>query len=131
MSSRLKRIFNVVIFFIALVFVALQFFNAISYPLISKRQSQNGMLTIHAFHSLQDGFGHAPYGQILVISRESHLSTPDNGYIFFAGYCKSPLEFEWQSDEQIFVRCIDGNEKQGPRTLASIAYGIKIDYTWQ
>ena len=131
MSSRLKKITAAVICFIALGFAALHFLSGMSYSLESKSQSPNGKLTIHVFQSLQDGFGHAPYGQILAISRKSQLSSPDDGYVFFAGYCKSLLSSQWKSDNHISVRCIDGNKSEGPRTLASVAYSIKIDYTWQ
>ena len=131
MFSHPKKITVAIIFFIALGFVVLDFIFGMSYSLTSKIQSPNGKFTIHEFQSLQDGDGHAPYGKILVVSRKSQLSSPDDGYVFFAGRCKSPLSSQWQGDNHISVRCIDGNKGEGPRTLASVAYGIKIDYTWQ
>lgn len=132
MSSRLKKISATIILFTALVFAALYFISGMSYGLLSKIQSPDGNFKIHLFQSLQDGLGHAPYGRILALSPKSELRSPDDGYVFFAGYCtRSSLTVEWQSDTHIVVRCVNGNKDSGPRTMASVAYGIKIDYLWQ
>lgn len=131
MSSRLKKFSIAVICFIALGVTALNFLSRTSYSLVSKSQPPNRKLTIHMFRSLQDGFGHAPYGMILALSPKLELRSPDDGYVLFAGYCKSSLAAEWKSNERIFVRCVDGDKGEGPRTMASVAYGIKVDYSWQ
>lgn len=131
MPSCLKKLIAPVFCLVSLGLVALQFFSGMNYSLVSKSPSPNGRLTIHVFQSLEDGFGHAPYGTILAVSPKSQLSSPDDGYVFFAGYCKSSLTSEWQGDRHIVVRCIHGNEGESPRTLASVAYGVKIDYSWQ
>ncbi len=101
------------------------------YSLVSKRQSPNGRFTVHEFQSNQDGFGHAPYGKILAISPSARLRSPDDGYVFFAGYCKSSLAYEWHNNDRVSVRCVEGNQGDGPRTLASVAYGVKVGYVWQ
>ena len=101
------------------------------YSLISERESPNGKMTIHEFRSNHDGLGHAPYGNTLALSLGSKLKKPDKGFVFFAGYCKDSILYEWNSNETISVRCIDGNRGKGPRTLASVMYGIKVNYSWQ
>lgn len=112
-------------------FAARYFFAGMEYSLISNSQSPNGSFTIHEFRSNQDGFGHAPYGSILVISSKTKLKLLDDGYVFFAGYCKSSPAYEWHGNESVSVRCINGNDGDGPRTLASVAYGVKFNYSWQ
>jgi hypothetical protein len=88
-------------------------------------------MTVHEFRSHIDGLGHAPYGNILALSIGPKIKNPDEGYVFFAGYCKGSTLYEWSSNETISVRCIDGNRGHGPRTLASVMYGIKVNYSWQ
>ncbi len=101
------------------------------YSLLSKSPSPSGKFTIYEFRSNQDGFGHAPYGNILAISPRAKLTAPDDGYVFFAGYCQSPVAYEWRDDANIAVRCIGGDRDAGPRTLVAVAYGIRLHYSWQ
>ena len=98
------------------------------YSLVSVHPSPNGKLSIHEFKSLDDGRGHAPYGQILALSHGSKLTHPENGFVFFAGYCKEPLQFGWNGNENVSIHCVDGNREGGPRTLASVMYGVKVSY---
>ena len=101
------------------------------YSLISERKSPNGKMIVHEFRSNHDGLGHAPYGSTLALSHGKRIRSPDEGFVFFAGYCAGPILYEWNSNESVSVRCIDGDRNEGPRTLASAMYGIKVNYAWQ
>ncbi|WP_156905413.1 hypothetical protein [Chitinibacter tainanensis] len=98
-----------------------------AYSHIGSSTSPNGKFTAHLFRSNQDGFGHAPYGQVLALSEHAQLRSPDDGYVIFAGYCKNALSFEWEHNETIKVRCINPNI----RTLATIAYGLNVVHRWE
>jgi hypothetical protein len=135
MPTRLQKV-TVTLFWLSVGIVLLwltgsHLLAGMDYSLISERESPNGKITIHEFRSNHDGLGHAPYGKTLSLSHGSKIKKPDAGFVFFAGYCKDPILYEWNSNETISVRCIDGNRGEGPRTLASVMYGIKVNYSWQ
>lgn len=117
-------------FLVILWGVGAYFFAGMDYPHISKQSSPSGKMTVHEFTSMHDNLGHAPYGRTLSVSSSKILLNPDEGYVFFAGYCRT-LQYEWRSDEQVLVRCDKGGGKEGPRTLASVMYGVKVSYTEQ
>lgn len=135
MPTRLQKITSTIVWcsvgILIILFSGRHFLAGTGYSLVSKGHSPNGRFTIHEFQSNQDGFGHTPYGKILAISPQAKLSAPDDGYVFFAGYCNSSLAYEWHGSERISVRCIEGSRGNSPRTLASVAYGVKVSYTWQ
>lgn len=125
---------KIVLGFIGVLFVgflAWFFLATTGYSLLSQSQSPSGKFTIYEFRSHQDGFGHAPYGNILALSPREGLTAPDDGYVIFAGYCQPPLVYGWRDANNIEVRCMGGDRDAGPRTLASVAYGIRLHYSWQ
>jgi hypothetical protein len=104
------------------------FFAGINYPHISKQSSPSGKMTVHEFTSMHDNLGHAPYGRTLSLSLSNTLlKNPDEGYVFFAGYCNT-LQYEWKSDDEMHIFCNQGGRKVGARTLASVMYGVKVAY---
>lgn len=130
-TSRFQRT-SAVLFWVSFCIAALwavssYFSSRFDYAPISKLASPNGKMTIHEFTSMQDSLGHAPYGQTLVISRNSILLDPDKGYVFFAGYCR-PLQYEWRSDEEVLIRCKRVSSRDATQTLATLMYGIKVSY---
>jgi hypothetical protein len=104
------------------------FLTGLYYQLDSERSSPDGRMTIYSFQSLQDGLGHAPYGHTLALSRHGRIREPDEGYVFFAGYCVSPVQYEWKTDNRVFVRCQRGRDTK-IRTLATMMYGIQIEFS--
>ncbi len=135
MPTRLQKITSTIVWssvsILAIYFAGRHLLFGWDYSFVSKAQSPNGLLTIHEFQSIIDGFGHAPYGTILAISPKPKIRSPEEGYVFFAGYCQSSISYEWKDDKRISVRCIEGSGGNGPRTLASVAYGVNVNYLGQ
>lgn len=88
-------------------------------------ESPNGEFRIFAFHVTLDGAAqHAPYGDVLSVTRESRLLQPNDGYVIFAGYCRGGVTPEWKANDRIVVRCTGRDQV---RTLAVRAYGIGVE----
>lgn len=88
-------------------------------------ESPNGEFRIYAFHVTLDGVAeHAPYGDVLSLTRHSRLLQPNDGYVIFAGHCRQGVLPEWKGNDRIVVRC---GSREGIRTLAVLAYGIAIE----
>lgn len=115
---------------IGAMFLCLISFLFPDYSLLTTKASPDGKMTISEFQSRTDGFGHAPYGTYLVLSREKKIKHPDDGYIFFAGYC-SEIYFDWRSNDTIFIRCISKSKETNISTLATLMYGIKVEFDTQ
>ncbi len=130
-NSRFQKI-SAILFWVSCCLVALwaaaSYFSArFDYPLVSKLPSPNGKMTIYEFTAMHDNLGHAPYGQTLALSRSFNLLNPDNGYVFFAGYCR-PLHYEWRSDDEVLIRCKRVSSRDATQTLATLMYGVKVTY---
>ncbi|MBI5890885.1 MAG: hypothetical protein HZB47_09435 [Nitrosomonadales bacterium] len=100
----------------------------LNYSKGSQLPSPDGKKTIHEFRSNQDGVGHAPYGTTLSLSFGKTLAQPDDGYVFFAGYCKTPVSYAWLSNDKVVVSCELAEGEKAPRTLARLTYGIEIGF---
>ena len=92
--------------------------------LVSTESAPGGSLIVTELHSLSES-GHAPYGQYLVLSRKQ-VTTPDKGFVIFAGYCNS-LSYSWISNTEIFISCDSGNSDT-IRTKSIRALGVEIIY---
>lgn len=101
--------------------------NSMHYSLRSQQSSPDNRKTIFEFQSHQDGRDHAPYGSTLSLAFDKSIHKPDSGYVFFAGYCKQPLTYSWQSNEKIVVNCQPSKEHSMPRTQAIRMYGIAVE----
>lgn len=112
-----------IIFEIALNLV-LNYLMPRDHQLVSKKISPNSRFTMHAFQSHTEGDDHAPYGDILVLSRKDSLDKPSEGYVIFAGYCIPPLNYAWVTDSKIRITC---NAADAPKTVVSAAYGITVE----
>ena len=95
------------------------------YPLKGVTESPNGNYRIFNFHSLSDDSGHAPYGTNLSLTRNRHISSPDDGYVIFGGHCKTGARVEWKGDAHIIVYC---EQVDSAKTQVARAYGIDIEY---
>ena len=104
------------------------FLTGMYYELDSERASPDGTMIIYRFQSLEDSLGHAPYGHTLALARNRKIREPDQGYVFFAGYCVAPVQYEWKSNTKVSVRCQRGRDTK-IRTLASVMYGIEIEFS--
>lgn len=93
---------------------------------ISSQASPDGIHTVFEFRSNDDGAGHAPYGTSLVLAKGKTLSRPEDGYVFFAGYCNGPLAYAWRDNRTVTVSC-RGADKPVLRTHAVLAQGISIE----
>lgn len=91
---------------------------------VQELASPDGSLVIQEFRSNRDGFDHAPYGQMLVLSRKP-TRNPEDGYVFFAGYCQK-LSYAWEGMTRVNVQCL-GDDTE-PRTLSTQMYGIEVQY---
>jgi hypothetical protein len=98
--------------------------DGMDYQFVSSASAPDGRLVVTELQSSSEG-AHAPYGQHLVLSREV-VSTPDEGYVLFAGYCKS-VSYSWASNEEIIISC-DGGNAETIRTKSIRALGIEIKY---
>lgn len=101
--------------------------HSMHYSLRSQQSSPDGRKTIFEFQSHQDGRNHAPYGRTLSLAFDKSIHKPDSGYVFFAGYCKQPLTYSWQSNGKIVVNCQSSKENTTPRTQAIRMYGIAVE----
>jgi hypothetical protein len=103
-------------------------FSGIFYSVTSRQASPDGQMTIHEFRSHDEG-GHAPYGKVLALSRQSKIDRPEEGDVFFAGYCQGTLEYSWKDAKNIMVRCgLKSPADESIRTRSSIVRGIRIQY---
>ncbi|XZG71428.1 hypothetical protein ACTSKR_06105 [Chitinibacteraceae bacterium HSL-7] len=102
--------------------------SAMSLAKLPEQASPDGRLYLAAFRSLDDGFGHAQYGDLLALSNRRGLTQPEDGHVIFAGYCKDNVHYRWQDASHIAIRYQGGENKRAPRTLASTAYGIRVSY---
>jgi hypothetical protein len=105
--------------------------SGMDYSLESELASPDGKMTIYEFQSLQDGQSHAPYGKVLSLAFRDKPRMPDDGYVFFAGYCSSPLKYEWVANDKIAVACNSPVGAKGIRTLARSMYGIGVELSNQ
>jgi hypothetical protein len=99
--------------------------NRLVFSLKGVTESPNGNYRIFDFQSSDDGSGHAPYGTNLSLTRNRHISSPDDGYVIFGGYCKTGARVEWKSDAHITVYC---EQVEPAKTQVVRAYGIDIEY---
>ncbi len=95
------------------------------YPLKSQKVSPNGEMTIFEFNQLSDGRTHAPYGTLLSLSHSNNIHHPEEGYTFFAGYCR-PLNYNWETDFKILVSCHPA-ERKLIKTQAILVHGVMIE----
>lgn len=86
----------------------------------SSKPSPDGKYVItYLRNSYEDG--HAPYGEILVLSSEQ-VKTPEQGHVIFAGYCNDKLNYFWASNESINIKC----NLRAIHTVSAMAYGITV-----
>lgn len=126
MNNRIKVVLPwVVIAIFLLIQLAQYFFGSLEYSLESQLPSPDERHTVFEFRSNNDGAGHAPYGTLLSLSR-GPIHVPDEGFVFFAGYCKRPLSYSWQGNRRLIVRC-QSSSNEPIRTQAVLAFGIRIE----
>ena len=104
--------------------VAINSLDEFDYNFVTSKQSSNKQYTIFEFESTSEA-GHAPYGRELVLTKKNSINTPKEGYVIFAGYCKS-LEYSWKTNSTIQVIC-KSNEKISIRTKVNKAHNINIE----
>lgn len=93
----------------------------------SNKTSPSGEYTVYQIESVSEE-GNAPYGQHLVLTDKKFVMRPEDGKVIFAGYCKTPLVYEWKSDQQISIQCTpDKAEGSHTKVKEDTAFGIKID----
>ena len=93
---------------------------------VSNRTSPDGKHTVVEFKSYDDGAGHAPYGTSLSLSQKQTISGPENGDVFFAGYCQQPLSYAWRGNSTITVSC-RATDKPALLTHAVLVRGIRVE----
>lgn len=104
----------------------------LDYTQVSEQSSPDGQKRIVELRSQQDGAGQAPYGSLLVLSLGQSVQQPEDGYLFFAGYCRSPLGYRWLNDLAVEVHCQANAAVTSPVvTLAKRMYGIEVKFSEQ
>jgi hypothetical protein len=98
------------------------------YAVKSRKPSPDGQWTISELQSYQDGRQHAPYGTYLVLARDSNIRKPEQGHVFFAGYCHEPLVYAWRSVDEVVVQCTTSQPEIAVRTRAQVMYGIRVSF---
>lgn len=95
----------------------------IYFPVRGIFESPDGKHRIFEFTSMQDGWGHAPYGTNLSLTRKERISSPEDGYVIFGGYCKGRADVEWKGNTRVNLYC----EQTVPANTQAIrVYGIDI-----
>ena len=123
-SKKLAIIITSVTVILALYFYGKHFMFKMDWEYISSATSPDGAFTIKYYQS-QSESGHAPYGDNLVIESWRSFPYPKQGETFFAGYCGQNLEFKWEGNKKIIIRC---PVHQDPiRTQAIIVHGINVE----
>lgn len=98
------------------------------YAVKSRKPSPDGQWTISELQSYQDGRQHAPYGTYLVLARDDKIRKPEEGYVFFAGYCNEPMAYAWRSADEVTVQCTTSQPEIAVRTRAQVMYGIRVSF---
>jgi len=101
--------------------IASNSFHGLDYKFITSKQSSSKQYTVFEFESTSEA-SHAPYGRELVLTKKNSINFPEEGYLIFAGYCKS-LEYSWKTNSSIQVLC----ENNKIITQAKKAYDINIE----
>ncbi len=101
--------------------IASNSFLGVDYKFKTSKQSPSKQYTIFEFESRSET-GHAPYGSELILTKKNTINFPKEGYLIFAGYCKS-LEYSWKTNSSIQVIC----ENSKIITQVKKAYDINIE----
>lgn len=123
-SKQLAIIISSLLMLIAIFFYGKHMLFKMDWEFISSATSPNGAFKIKHYQSRTEA-GHAPYGDNLVIESWKSFPYPKTSETFFAGYCGQKLEFKWESNKKIIIKC---PTSQGPfRTQAIVVHGIKVE----
>lgn len=86
---------------------------------------------LYHYRYISDINRHAPYGDYLILYRESlRFKNPKEGYVIFAGYCSDALDFKWVTNNHIQIFCRSAKEPK-IRTISKQAFGKSIDYKYE
>ncbi|HEY9036317.1 MAG TPA: hypothetical protein VIM96_06330 [Pseudomonadales bacterium] len=126
MTKHLKVVFPwAIIGFFLLLQVGSHFLKGLDYTIKSSQESPDGAYTVFEFRSSTDtaADNHAPYGTVLSLAKEG-IQRPEQGYVIFAGYCRQPINYAWQENKRIVIRC---RNTDPVRTQVTLAKGIAIE----
>ena len=123
-------IFILVVIAICVVAILVFTYYPNEWQFVSSKASPNNKNALYLYNNVSDFDRHAPYGQYVFFSQQATFKKASDGHIIFAGYCQEPIEFAWQSNEQINIICINSDSNK-IRTSSNKVLGINVNLQTQ